>query len=468
MAIVTLNLTGGTYRHRSLPISAQTTRNFWPQLIDNPVVKDRYVLENFVGQKLFGSAPSGKSRGMTKHNGLLYRVCGNTLFSVASTGVHTSIGTIIGSERCVFDSLGDDLIIIADRKAFIYDGATITQVTDVDLQSPDAVTVLNNQAIYDGDNDQFGVSDVGDASSIDGLNYATAESKADNLIRPYAFDQVVYMFGEETIEQWWNSGVGKPPFDRVQGAIIERGLAGIHGVGNNEDFIYFFGDDRELYRLKGSSKASVTPTSIIREFKTYSSVSDVIVWSMKLRGVNFVVVTFPTADKTWVYVEGGDWFEWSSGGSGGRNKANGHVEIYNKNIVDDYDNGNLYELDFDTYTENSDIIIRQRDTGVIDGELLGAPDKRITMSSFVLNLEQGIGLISGQGQDPEVMLSFSDDGGRTFSTERFGKVGKLGEFQWRVEWNALGQFYNRIVRIKISDPVACNIRNAYADLEVGV
>lgn len=465
--IVPINITGGSYKHKSLPISAQVTRNFWPQLIDDPFVKDKYILEGFVGQKLFGNT-GNTGRGIFYHNSLLYHVAGTNLYSVSSVGVHTSLGTIPGTERCIFNALGTDIIIVTERRAFIWNGSTVSEVTDSDLESPDSVAVLNNQAIYDGDNDRFGVSDVGDASSINGLNYATAESRADNLVRCYDYNQIVYMMGERTIELWWNSGVGRPPFDRIQGGIVEKGLAALHSVANNDNFLYFLGDDRQVYALQGSSITKASDQALAIAFASYSVVDDAIGWCMTLRDQNFYVLTFPTANKTWVYVEGGQWFEWSSGVAGGRNVANSYAFAYDKHIVEDYQNGNLYELDFDTYTENGNTIIRQRDTGVISATSLGAAGKKITMNKFTLNIEAGVGLISGQGSNPMVMLSYSDDGGKTFSTERWATIGKQGDFKHRIEWNVLGSFYERIIRIRASDPVYYAIRGAEADLEVGI
>lgn len=466
MATILINITGGTYQHKSLPVSAQSTRNFFPQLIEDPFVKDNYILENFVGQSLFATA-SGKGRGLFKHKGVLYRVAGNTLYSVTSDGTHTTLGLIAGSNQCIFDAMGNSVIIVADRKAYVWNGSTLTQITDPDLQSPDSVTVLNNQAIYDGDNDQFGVSDVGNPSSINGLNYATAESKADNLIRVYAFDERVFMFGEETIEQWWNSGVGKPPFDKVQGGIIQKGLAGIYAVSNNRNYIYFLGNDRELYALKGTQITSVTNQALVREFNKYSIVSDAIVWCMEIRGQNFVVLTFPTANKTWVYPEGGQFFEWSSDVDGGRNRANSYVKIFNKHLVEDYRNGNIYELSFDTYDESGTAIVRKRDTAILNGKLFGFPNKKIEWNKIILNIETGVGLLSGQGQNPKIMLSISDDGGKTFKASPMGRIGKLGEFQLICEWNALGSSYDRILRFSCSDPVPYTIRDITAEIEVG-
>lgn len=463
-----INLTGGTYKHRSLPVSAQITRNFYPQVIEDPFAKDKYVLESFAGQTLFGTA-AGIGRGQFVHKGILYRVSGNTLYSVTNVGVHTSLGSIPGSQQCIFTGIGDDVVTVADRRVFIWNGSTLTEVTDVDLQSPDSATTLNNQVIYDGDDDQFGVSDVGDASSINGLNYATAESKPDDLIRVYAFNQLLHLFGDDTVEQWWNSGVGRPPFDRVEGAIIESGLGGIYGVSNNKQFIYFFNNRQELVRLQGSSELNVTPEAIKREFENYEKTDDVIVWCMKLRGQEMVSVTFPKADRSWIYVEGGQWFEWSSGVLGGRNKANSYAFAYNKHLVEDFANGNIYELDFDVFTENGDTIQRTRDSAPLDSQLLfKVPSKRVTMNRLVVNLERGVGNLAGQGIQPVVMLSFSDDGGKTFSNEKWAKTGRLGDFDFGVEYSCLGSFFQRIIRLRVSDPVSWNIVSIATDVELGI
>lgn len=464
-----INLTGGTDKHKSSFVSNQVTRNFWPQLIDDSIVKNGYVLESFVGQVLFGTAP-GIGRGAIYFNGLLYRVCGNIFYSVDSLGVHTALGSVPGTEKCILDGIGDDVIFTADRRVFVFNTVTLvfSENTDPNLESPDALTVLNNQVIYDGEGGRFGVSNVGDPFTINGLNYATAESKADALIRPFAFNEFVYMFGVSTIEQWWNSGIGNPPFDRVQGGINEIGLASLHGIARTPDRLYFVGSDRRVYELRGSVAIPISDDSLVRQFESYSTIRDAIAWNMTLRNKNFLVITLPTANKTWILPEGGQWFEWSSGVNGERNKANSYVKAYDKHLVEDFQNGNLYLLDFDIYTENNEPIARQRDSACISGSLFGAPGKKITMNQLVLEVQSGVGTISGQGKDPVIMMSYSDDSGKTFSTERWGKIGKMGQFKNRVVFNSLGSFYERIIRLRATDPVYFNIRNAGAQIEVGI
>ncbi len=469
MPTVEINITGATYRSRSRPLSSQVTRNFYPEVVDNPNGKSQFVLHSFPGLSLLGTA-TGVDRGMFEHLGVLYKVTHTVLYSVDAMGAHTSLGTIDGTARCIFDGIGSNVVIAnGSGRVYQYNGSNVTEITDPDLESPNSVAHLNNQIIYDGDGGRFATSDVGDATSINGLNYATAESNADDLIRPYVFNQVAYMMGDKTIEPWYNSGNGSPPFDRIEGGIIPVGLAARYSVANNDQFMYFVGDDNEVYRVQGQSSEKVSTISESRQIAGFTAVTDAIGWCFSLEGQNFYSLTFPAANKTLCFSERAKlWFELSTGISGGRWRGNSYAYAYRKHLIADYQNGNIYELDLDTFTDNEEVIQRTRDTGPLHGGVLGAPGKWVEMDRFELIMETGVGIISGQGSDPTVMLSFSDDGGRTFSTEMQGKVGRLGQFQYKVEWHALGGFYERIIRVQTSDPVFYSIHSAAADLNIGI
>lgn len=469
--LVPVNLTGGTYKHKSLPLSAQQTINFWPQKQTDDKAVSSYVLESYPGHLLFGTQAGGVDRGMFAHQGTLYKVSGTVLYTVSSAGVHSTCGTIPGSGRCIFAPIGDDIVIATETLRYLWNGSVVALISDGDLEAGNSAAHLNNQILYDGTAGRFGVSDVGDATSINALNYATAESDADTLLRIYTFNQVAFMMGQKTIEPWYNSGQGNPPFDRYEGAQINVGLGAIHSVANDDDAMYFYGDDDQVYLLRGGASSAITPIStlpMVEEFKEYSTVSDAIGYCINLDGQWQYHLTFPTANKTWVYPVGGEWFQLSSGVSGGRSRANSYAYCFRKHLVADYQNGNIYELDDDTYTDNGDEIVRTRDSAPIHGGLLKAPGKTLTMNRFELILETGVGILSGQGSNPFVMLSFSDDGGRTFSTEMWGEVGGQGEFQQKVEWFNLGSFTSRIMRIRVSDPVHYCIYSAAAEIEVGI
>lgn len=466
---IEINVTGGTYKTKSQSLSAQVTRNFWPQKQQNGATKSPYVLESWVGLRLAGTATgNGADRGMLEHRGILYRVAGTTLYGVSSDGTHTAYGTIPGTGRCIMWGIGTAILIVTGGRIFQWDSLLLTEGNDVDFESPNSVTVLNTQAIYDGIADRFCVSDPGDPLVINSLNYATAESNSDNLLRVYAFDQNLYLMGEKTIEPWWNSGSGNPPFDRLEGAIINVGLGALHSAANNDKYLYFYGDDNHVYALQGANVEAVSDEALQRIFGKYTTVSDAIGWCMSLQGQQFYVIKFPTEDKTWVYPEGGSWFEWSSGIDGGACIANSYAYSYRKHFVADESNGNLYELDFETYTENNETIVRLRDSAPLHGGMFGKPGKDIEFNRFQLILEVGTGLSSGQGSDPVIMLSLSNDGGKSFGTEMWGNIGKLGENQKVVEWGPLGSAKSWVIRLRTSDPVHYSIHSAAADIAIGI
>jgi hypothetical protein len=470
--LVPINLTGGSYKHESLPLSAQVTRNWWPQLQQNDKTKSRYVLAPFVGMKAWHTADyTGADRGMLAHRGVLYKVTGQSLYSFDQFGEKTLLGTIPGVLRCVMYGANESVIIVTGGVAYEWNGTTLNTGADPDFETPNAGTFLNGRSIYDGDNGRFGVTDVGDHLSINGLNYATAESMADDLIRPYAFEQWVYMMGEESIEPWWNSGQGSPPFDLVQNALMSIGLAGVHAVTHNDDLMYILDDESQTQAIKKASHRVVSPHAITAEIETYSVKSDAILWAMTIEGQKFIVETFPSADKTWVYVEGAEWFEWSSGNEGGRCIANSHAYIFGKNLVADYRNGNIYELDIHTYDEVGEPIIRTRDSAPLHSghPAIGKPGKELELNRFELIVEPGVGLNTGQGSDPIITLAISTDGGKTWGSEMQASLGEIGHYGQVVEWAGLNmRSESFLFRIRISDPVRAIVYSAGADIEVGI
>jgi hypothetical protein len=81
-------------------------------------------------------------------------------------------------------------------------------------------------------------------------------------------------------------------------------------------------------------------------------------------------------------------------------------------------------------------------------------------------METGVGLISGQGDNPRIMVEYSDDGGNSWNGGSWPRVGRLGEFALQVEWFDLGSFYTRIFRISTTDPVDYTILSATIDLRL--
>ena len=409
-------------------------------------------------------------RGMTAFQNSLYKVTGSTLYKVDSAGGQVPVGTIGGTRRCTFATDGFNLVIVSDGLVYNYDGATVTEATDEDFEDPQYVAYLNNQAIYDGDGNRFAVSEPGDLTNIDGLSYASAESDGDPLVRPYVFDQLLYLFGTKTIEPWWNSGTGDPPFDRVQGGIIQVGTIAGRSVANNDQFIYFLGDDLEVNRVISTQSQVVSTIPLVNEFQTYTHVDDAIGFCFSIQNQEFYFLNFPAEGKTWVFNEttydrglsDRAWFQMTSGLDEGPHIATSYIYFYGKHLI--ADGGDIHEWDFDTLTDNGEMIIRERTSTNNAAELLGPPLAGLPVTwnniDFILSTKNPADI------DAVLMYSFSDDGGYTFSNERYLPLARAGQYIWSVQTSQLGASVERVHKMRLSDEVGMTVQRAAADIEV--
>lgn len=461
---VPIRVVGDTAQNRSLMANNALTKNWYPEA--TPDGRSGAVLLPWWGLQAFGTATETEYRGSHVFNDNLYTVNGTQLYLVNSAGSYSAIGTILGSGRCIFSDNGTYMVITCQGNVYSYDGITLTKATDADFESPNANTMLNNQWLYDGTGDRFCVSDAALPLTIDGLNFAAAESAGDDLVRPYAFNQWVYLFGERTIEPWYNSGVGSPPFDRIDNGIMQKGLGAIHSVANTDQFLYFFGDDSNVYQITQTSLRNISTSAIAYQMNKIDS-STAIGNTVNLDGHDFYILSFTSSDLTYAYCEQTNtWFNLSSGVDNERYRAVDFHKVYSKVICFDRANSNALELSRDVYTELGDEIQRQRQLSPINSAKLGGPaGKRLIMDKAYLVMEYGVGLVTGQGQDPIVIVEASIDGGQTWRTQQFLKIGKMGQFLRKLEFDHMVSFYDLTLRITISDPVFASLHDGAVSLK---
>jgi len=92
---------------------------------------------------------------------------------------------------------------------------------------------------------------------------------------------------------------------------------------------------------------------------------------------------------------------------------------------------------------------------------------RVVYRKFELDLERGVGLVTGQGSDPQVMLRLSRDGGHTWSEPVLLAAGQMGEYTQRVIARRLGSARDAVFEVTVSDPVAWSLVQAWLDVEPG-
>lgn len=457
-----------SYKHRSLPVSAQRIINWMPEL-QTPDAKARVILVPTPGLILFVTLPGSPIRGLHVMGADLYAVAGVKVCKVAVDGTFTVLGEIPQGGLVSMDDNGTQLVIVMpeNSRAWVVTTTTLQEISDTDfttLGGASTVTVLNGRHVFTRpDSTEFFLSALNDATDFNALEFASAEASADNLVRALRVGLYLWLFGERTIEVW--NAVGAPddfPFQRASGSLIERGCAAAFSCVNVAGSPFWLGDDRVVYRAEGVVPQRITTHAIDQTIAGYETVSDAVAWTYDQEGHRFYVLSFPSAGDTWVYdLTTGSWHERESEGRGVWRCWLG-TQYGGGVIAGDNQDGRLYVLSPVVSDELGEPIIR-----VATGSCFHSEGRRVFASRLHLDCETGVGLLTGQGSEPVAWLSHSDDGGRTWSSERWARLGRQGAYRTRVEWRRLGAARERVFRIQMSDPVRTTIIAGDFDIEAG-
>jgi hypothetical protein len=453
-----------SYESRSLPLSAQKLVNFYAEAAPEDA-HTQAALFGTPGLKLFATVGVGPIRGMIEMDELLFVVSGGRIFSVGSTGLVNLIGDIGGTAPVDMAHNGEQIFVRTggdDSDSFIVTTTTVTQISDADFVGASSVTFQDGFFIYtETDSGRFYISAADDGTSWDALDFATAEGDPDDAVRIFSDHRELWVFGRKSVEIWYNSGEADFPFARASGAYLERGLGAAGSVAKVDNTVYWLGDNRIVYRAEGYTPKRISNHGIEALLTKLDSVSDLRAFEYSQEGHQFYVLTKPD-EFTVVYdVATGYWHHRKSLNRSDW-RVHTHAFVYGKNIVGDAVSGKLYELDLETYDEDGAALISTAITPTIWGET-----NRTIMSRFQVDMEAGVGLTDGQGDDPQMMLRWSNDGGRTWSNELWASMGKKGEYKQSAEWRRLGMFERRIMEVSISDPVKRVLLGGYADFVEG-
>jgi hypothetical protein len=459
-----------SYKHASKPISAQRAVNCYAEAQPKDA-KTQVALLGCPGIEEFASCGNGPVRGMHMMGGLLYVVSGQRLYSVSETGTATDIGgNITGADVVSMDDNGSELAIVSGSNGYLYSTTVgFILISDTDFNNANTVTFFDQRFVFDWkDTNKFFASDLLDGSSYSATAFASAESRPDNVQAVILNKQVLLVCGTHSIEPWQNVGAANFPFERIPGAVIERGLAEPHAICKEDNTVFFMGNDRVFYRLDGLTPVRVSTHALEHTWQSHSTFDQLFCFAYPWQGHKFVTVTFPSTNTTFeLNIATGLWHERESwdlnGRSLGRWRANCHITAYDHELIGDVVSGKIGHLSHHTYTEFDNTVQMLATSPPIHSDR-----KRIFIPRFEMDIEGGVGLETGQGSDPQVMLRISKDGGRTWGNQqRWRSMGAVGAYQTRMRWLKLGQSREWVFEVTISDPVKRNVINAHADLMVG-
>lgn len=422
------------------------------------------------------SLDTGPIRALyTATDGALYAVSKDKVYVISSSYAATQIGTInsVKGPVSVVDN-GIDVVLVdgTDGWYSALGSTTLTQITDAGWSGADQVTLLDGYVIFNKPNtNQFYTSDLPNSITLNALNFASKRSP-DKIVGIIADHRNLWLFGSQTTEVWYDAanptGV---PFSAIEGGYIEVGCTAAFSIQQINNAVLFLGQDKNgsgiVYAMSGYQPQRISNHSVELAIQGYGDTSGAVAWSYQENGHQFYCLNFANANTTWVFdLTTGLWHERSFLDQGlyERHRAQCHAVFNNKHIVGDYENGSIYQLSSDIYSDFGNAIARRRRAPHISQGMV-----RNKFTSFQLDLEPGVGLDgTTQGTDPKAVLRFSDDGGHSWSNEKLTGIGLIGQTKHRAIWRRLGQARDCVFETTITDPVKVVLIGAEIGVEGGL
>ena len=495
-----IDLLGGSYGDKYAQINSQRTVNWYTaysqsdQANDKETASDTGRMNREAGKEmrtlkpfpvltLLASNTGNRGRGAISIRDKGFVVIDNTFYQIYIDGTLTQRGTLSASpngatNKVWMEANNENQIMLADQDyGYIYNHSTavFTQITDVDFPGADTLTSQDGRFIVTK-NGRVYFSNLLDGLSWDGVNVYTPSYKADKVKAVISLQEEIFNFGEETMEAYFDDET--TPFRRMARSSVQYGIIAPESLNLIANTVFlvsrYTGGQPQVIQISPNHEINTisSENSIAWDFGKYQSLEDIYSWTFSAPdGHIFYVLTIPSAEQTLVYdVTTKDWCEWSSKiGSQvdgtpiyGRCLVNHHLFLKGKHIVTSFNNGNIYYLDWEGTTDNGDAVIRQRDTQIFHSEY-----KQICVHELEVDMNTGVGTLSGQGSNPVMMVQISRNGGKTFGPERFMRLSKHGDYDYRAKLRTLGMARNWVIRFKVSDPINIALIGAKARGSVG-
>lgn len=397
-----------------------------------------------------GTGP-GVDRGGINWNGVCYRVMGTSLVSISAGGTVTTIGTIAGSNLVSMDYSFDYLGVSGGGNLYLYDGATLTQVTDPDLGTViDHIWIDGYFMTTDGTN--LVVTELNDPFAVDPLKYGSSEVDPDPINGLHELDNEVYAVNRNSIEVFDNIGGSLFPFQRIDGAQVQKGSLGTKTSCVFENSIAFLGSGRNeapaIYLARGGQSLKISTREIdqILQGYTESTLAGTLLEAKTSENHQHLMLHLP--DQTLVYdaaataaMQTPVWFTLTTSLVGNsRYRARNHVWCYDKWLVGDPLSSTIGYLSNEISSHYGQENGWDFSTLIIYNEGRGAILHEIELVALTGRAALGV--------NPTVWTQYSLDG-ETWSSEIGVTAGLQGARNTRLIWFQQGMMENyRIQRFR--------------------
>ena len=500
-------LKSGAYQARSIIANCQRSVNLYGEQNpeDAPVPFTYYPTPGLVA---FGApAQTGPGRGIYRaSNGVLYAVVNQQFCSVDASGNFTVLGALNFSATTpvsMKDNQTTLFIVDGTGAGYTYGlySGTFAAMSDPAFYGSDRVDFTDTYFVFNKPATGIFYISNSNATTFNSLWFADKIGAQDLLVVAAVVHREIWLLGERTSEVWINSGAADFPYQIMTGAFIQHGCAAKYSVAQMGDALFWLGQDDQggnvVLKGQGYQSMRVSTHAIETALASYATVADAVGYTYQQEGHQFYVLTFPTADKTWVLdIVSNQWHErvWlDSNGVEHRHRGISAAYAYGKNLVQDWQTGQIYAFDLNTYTDNGAPIIRRRGF-----PHMGNNGNRVFYRQFIADMEVGrdpntqidvaLGpdVVADTGLAPDVVpvflgadtayqtipgkvyLRYSDDRGATWSDPIDDDLGATGEYLASLQYQRLGMARDRVFELFWSAPIRTALNGAFVEAKTAI
>lgn len=378
-------------------------------------------------------------------SGATFTVSGSTLYKDG-----TSLGTINGSGPVWFAASDIELVVGRGQSAYSYNGTTLAAISFPDGANVTWGTFLAGLFVFArAGSRKFYWSAVYDARTIDGSDFASAESSASYLVQVLAIGDVLYLGCKDKIEAWYPTGDGTLPFQRITQRTAKKGVAASGAMVELDNALHFVGDDRTVYRM-AEVPERISDHGIEEQLAASATFS---CFTFLHQGHAFLIVRTDTKSLGFDALTTG-WLERRSWGltnwraQCATGKADGTPMFGSATTNDIFEHSGW------------------QDAGQPHArEFTGVVPSTSAFPLFKVEIEANTGSAPITVPDPEIEMCFSRDGGNTFSAFRPAKLGATGKYRARPRWRRLGSFDapGALLHFRVTDPVPFRVSSALSN-----
>ncbi len=476
-------LAGGAYRDRSPIASNQETINLIPEKNSDPLAPAPYSYYPTPGTTLFATpGAQDNSRCLYRTTlGTCYEVVGVNVYFVATNGAMIFIGAIPDRESQVIMSDNGLVVILVDGvDGFAIEMSTnnFGQIVDVSFYGADFCLFLNTFFVFNrpGTNQFYWTLSMVDftmltgGTAFDPLDIAAKSGSADPIVGIATTHKELLLIGALTTEPWIGTGAADSYFQAVQGTFIDHGCIAPFSIASQDVLIFWIMKDRQgkcqILKYAGYAVENIATSYLTSLMESMETISDVISGMWQQNNHAFYVVTFVSANLTFIYdITQNEWFRWcwlDGNGVLNRHRAQCFAFFNDQVMIGDWETGKIYILNPEVYTDlETEGPILRRKTFL---HMVGPEFERNTYPSFDADIEVATTNVDDENDPnaPLIDLSWSDDRGKTYGNPVQQSMGLQGDYLTTVSWNRLGMARDRLFKLETSSAVKFSLLGGFA------